>query len=94
VYTKLNDSIIRLIEKHRCKQNEYFLIQYVTSGAKRKTCSENNMIANTCSLDGRREAIKTEATTEAFTDTQLFNAGFLRAPEALRVDSVKSCRKR
>jgi len=42
-------------------------MQYATSGAKMKTCSENNMIANTFSLDGRREAIKTEATTEETT---------------------------
>jgi hypothetical protein len=88
VYTKLNVRIIKLKEKHRCKKNEYFLIQYVTSGAKRKTCKENNMMANTCSLDGRREAIKTDATTEAFTDIQLVNAGFLRTPGALTVDSV------
>ncbi|PNX59095.1 hypothetical protein L195_g051242 [Trifolium pratense] len=45
------------------------------------------MMANTCSLDGRREAIKTDATTEAFTDIQLVNAGFLRTPGALTVDS-------
>ena len=45
------------------------------------------MIANTCSLDGRRDAINTEATTEAFTEIQLVNAGFLRTPGALTVDS-------
>lgn len=36
---------IKVIEKHRCKRKEYFLMQKVTSGANRKTCSENNMIA-------------------------------------------------
>jgi len=53
-------------------------MQYATSGTKRKTFRENNMIANTFSLDGRREAIKTEATIEAFTNIQLVNAGLYK----------------
>jgi hypothetical protein len=44
------------------------------------------MMANTCSLDGRRDAIKTEATTEAFKETQLVKLGFFKATGALMVD--------
>ena len=44
------------------------------------------MMAKTCILDGRREAIKTEATTEAFKEMQLVKFGFFKAPGALMVD--------
>lgn len=61
-------------------------MQKVTNGAKRKTCKENNIMAKTCSLDGRRDAMKTEATTEAFKETQLVKFGGFIAPGALIVD--------
>ena len=44
------------------------------------------MIAKTCILDGMREAMKTEATIEAFKEMQLVNVGLFRAPGALTVD--------
>lgn len=65
---------------------ENFLIQYVTRGAKRKTCKENSITAKTWSLEGSREATKTEATTEAFNEMQLVKFGFFKAPGALTVE--------
>ena len=44
------------------------------------------MMAKTCSLDGRRDAMKTDATTEAFKDIELVKVGFFRAPGAVTVD--------
>ena len=55
-------------------------------GAKRKTCKENNMIAKTCSLDGSREATRTEVTIDAFKEMLLVNFGLFNAPGGLIVE--------
>jgi len=60
----------------------------MTRGAKRKTCRENNMMANTYCLDGRREAIKTDAIMEMFKEMLLLKVGFFGDPGAFIVQPV------
>lgn len=85
-YVTLKVMIIRAKENSKWSLQEYFLIQNVTSGAKRKTCKEKSMIAKTCSQDGRREATRTDATIDAFKEMLLVNFGLLSAPGGLIVE--------
>lgn len=75
-----NVMAISIKENHKCSRNENVLIQKATNGAKRKICNENSITAKTRSLDGRREAIRTEAIIDAFMEILLAKVGLFLAP--------------
>ena len=60
-------------EKHRYSLTEYCFMLRAIRGENRKSSKEKSITANTRSLDGKREAISTDDTTEAFREILLDN---------------------
>lgn len=82
IKTKINVKDIKLKERKRRNLKEYLRTQHVTNRANTKTCKKKTIITKTRSLDGRREAMKTEATIDAFKEMLLVRIGVSEVPGA------------
>ena len=80
---------ISIQENPRCNFTEYLLMHRVTSGNKRKNSDEKSINANTRRPDGSLEAIRTDATIDALSDTFPLNVvGFFTVSFGLNSDGL------